>query len=138
MLTLLLVFGLFVCCRGYTDEALFPKSKYKTIQSVYLMATYKSLNNKKISQETARAYLHAKRYYDKSIVAFQCKVSVGTTITIIGKVPKVWFLPFSANRYFVQLDPDLSRGLDVILELNHGIEGSLDGLNPELFSRIEP
>ena len=41
-----------------------------------------------------------------------------------------------ANRYFVRLDPDLSRGLDIILELNRGIEGSLDGLNPELFERL--
>ncbi len=43
---------------------------------------------------------------------------------------------FIANQYFIQLDPDLSRGLDVELELNRGIEGSLDGLNPELFERL--
>ena len=68
-------------------------------------------------------------------VAFQCEVPVGTIMTIIGPAPKAWHLPFLANRYFVRLDPDLSRGLDVVLELNRGIEGSLDWLNPELFNR---
>lgn len=75
------------------------------------------------------------RYYEKASVAFQCEVPTGTIMTIIGPAPKVWHLPFLANRYFVRLDPDLSRGLDVVLELNRGIDGSLDGLNPELFSR---
>jgi hypothetical protein len=56
-------------------------------------------------------------------------------MTIIGTAPKVWSLPFFAKRYFVRLDPDLSGGLDVIVELSGGIEGTLDGLNPELFSR---
>jgi len=68
-------------------------------------------------------------------VAFQCEVPAGTIMTIIGKAPKVWHLPFLANRYFVQLDPDLSRGLDIVLELNRGLEGNLDGLNSELFNR---
>jgi hypothetical protein len=70
-------------------------------------------------------------------VAFQYEVPAGTIMTIVGSAPKVWSLPFFADRYFVQLDPDLSRGLDVILELNRGIEGNLDGLNPELFGRQE-
>lgn len=99
------------------------------------MAVYDSLNNRQVSRETARAYLHSMRYYEKASVAFQCEVPAGTVMTIIGPAPKVWHLPFLADRYFVRLDPDLSRGLDVILELNRGIEGSLDGLNPELFSR---
>ncbi|MFZ5564796.1 MAG: hypothetical protein ACOZBW_12155 [Thermodesulfobacteriota bacterium] len=57
-------------------------------------------------------------------------------MTIIGPAPRAWYLPFLANQYFVRLDPDLSRGLDVELELNRGIEGNLDGLNPDLFERI--
>jgi hypothetical protein len=81
--------------------------------------------------------LEPKQYYKKSRAAFQCEVPVGTIMTIIAPTPKVWHLPFMANRYFVQLDTDLSRGLDVVLELNRGIEGSLDGLNPELFSRLD-
>jgi len=56
-------------------------------------------------------------------------------MTIVGPAPKVWHLPFFSSRYFVRLDPDPSLGLDVILELNRGIEGNLDGLNPELFDR---
>ena len=99
------------------------------------MAVYDSLNNRKLSRETARAYLHAARYYEKSWVAFQNEVPVGTIVTIIGPAPKVWHIPIFANRYFVQLEPDPSRGLDVILELNRGIEGNLDGLSPEIFAR---
>jgi hypothetical protein len=69
-------------------------------------------------------------------VAFQYKVPVGTIMTIIRPAPKRLPLPFYANRYFVRLDPtDVHSELDVLLELNRGIEGSLDGLNPELFSR---
>lgn len=100
------------------------------------MAVYDSLNNKRLSKETARAYLHSMRYYNKSYVAFQNEVPPGTIMTIVGPAPKVWHLPFFADRYFVQLIPDPSRGLEVVLELNRGIEGSLDGLNPEIFSRL--
>ncbi len=57
-------------------------------------------------------------------------------MTVIGPAPKRLPLPFYANRYFVRLDPvDVHSELDIILELNRGIEGSLDGLNPELFDR---
>jgi len=99
------------------------------------MAVYDSLNDRQLSRETAHAYLEAEQYYKKAPVAFQCEVPAGTIMTIIGPAPKVCHLPFLANRYFVRLDPDLSRGLDVILELNRGFEGSLDGLNPELFNK---
>jgi hypothetical protein len=99
------------------------------------MAVYDSLNNRQLSRETARAYLHSKHYYNKSDVAFQSEVPAGTVMTIISPIPKVWHLPFFANRYLIKLDPDPSRGLDVVLELNRGLEGNLDGLNPEIFSR---
>jgi hypothetical protein len=124
-----------LCGLSYASEQQQPGNQYKIVRPVYLMAVYKSLNNRQISKEAARAYLHAEEYYNKAEVAFQCEVPVGTIMTIIGPAPKVWHLPFFANRYFVRLDPDLSRGLDIVLELNRGIEGSLDGLNPELFSR---
>lgn len=120
---------------SFANEEPQPGNRYKIIRPVYLMAVYDSLNNRQVSRETARAYLHSMRYYEKASVAFQCEVPVGTIMTIIGPAPKVWHLPFFANRYFVRLDPDLSRGLDVALELNRGIEGNLDGLSPELFSR---
>ena len=123
------------CGLTYASEELESGSKYKIIQPLYLMAEYYSLNNRQVSKETARAYLELKQTYKKSWVAFQCKVPEGTIITIIGPAPKVWYLPFFPDRYYVQLHPDLSRGLDVVLELNRELEGNLDGLNPELFSR---
>lgn len=120
---------------SYANEDPQPGSRYKIVRPVYLMAVYDSLNNRKLSRETARAYLESKRYNKKSWVAFQSEIPAGTIVTIIGPAPKVWRVPIFANRYFVRLEPDPSRGLDVILELNRGIEGSLDGLNPELFAR---
>lgn len=132
--TVFAVINVIFCDPSYAEE-LQLGNRYKIVKPVYLMATYDSLNNRQLSRETARAYLHSMQYYKKSEVAFQCEVPVGTIMTIIGPAPKVWHLPFFANRYFVRLDPDLSRGLDVVLELNRGIEGSLDGLNQELFSR---
>ncbi|WP_173053426.1 hypothetical protein [Candidatus Nitrotoga sp. AM1P] len=132
---LLAVFSTIFCGPSYADE-LQPGSRYKIVRSLYLMAVFDSLNNKQVSRETARAYLHSMQYYKKSWVAFQNEVPVGTIMTIIGPAPRVWHLPFFANRYFVRLDPDVSRGLDVVLELNRGIEGGLDGLNSELFSRL--
>ena len=136
-LTLLTVIGAIFCNLNYANDKLRPGSRYKIIRPVYLMAVYNSLDNRQLSKETARAYLHVMQYYKKSWVAFQCEVPAGTTMTIIGPAPKVWHLPFFADRYFVKLDPDLSQGLSVILELNRGIEGSLDGLSPELFNRQE-
>lgn len=56
-------------------------------------------------------------------------------MTIIEPAPKVWHLPFTADRYFVRLTPDFSRGLDIVIALHIGLDGSLDGLNPALFSR---
>jgi len=118
-------------------EELQLDSQYKLIRPVYIMGVYDSLNNRALSSETASAYLHSKRYYDKSYVAFQHEVPAGTIITVIRKAPKLWYLPFLADRYFVALTPDLSNGLDVVLVLNRGIEGNLDGLNPGLFDRVK-
>jgi hypothetical protein len=58
-------------------------------------------------------------------------------MTIVGPTPKVWYLPFLATRYFVQLAPDPARGLEVELALNRGLEGSLNGLNPDLFELVQ-
>lgn len=121
-----------LCGPTYAGEPQ-PGGRYKIIRPVYLMAIYDSLDNKQLSATTARAYVHSTQYYEKSSVAFQCEVPAGTTMTIVSAAPKAWYLPFAAKRYFVRLDPDPSRGLDVILELNRGMEGSLDGLNPEIF-----
>jgi hypothetical protein len=134
-LMLLTVSGTTLCFSSYASAQLRPGQKYKIIRPVYLTAEYNSRNNRQISRETARAYLDAKQYYKSRWVAFQCEVPAGTIMTIIGPVPKVWYGSFFADRYFIKLDPDLSLGLDVVLILDRGIEGDLDGLNPELFSR---
>jgi hypothetical protein len=63
-------------------------------------------------------------------------VPAGTFMTILGPAPKLFSLPFIANRYYVRLEPaDLPSDLDIILQLNRGIEGNMDGLNPDLFCR---
>jgi hypothetical protein len=69
-------------------------SRYEIIRPLYLMAVYDDLDNRKFSRETARAYLHSMRYYEKSYVAFQFEVPIGTAMTVIGPAPKVWHLPF--------------------------------------------
>ncbi|OGT13858.1 MAG: hypothetical protein A3F73_08990 [Gallionellales bacterium RIFCSPLOWO2_12_FULL_59_22] len=136
-ITLFAVISAIFCGLSYASESPQMGSRYRIIRPVYLMAVYNSLNNRQLSRDTARAYIHSTRFYDKAEVAFQCEVPAGTIMTIIGRAPKVFPLPFFADRYFVQLAPDLSRGLDVELALNRGIEGSLDGLNPELFERLQ-
>lgn len=137
IILLALVITAFSSTASASDEDTQPGKRYKIIKPIYLTATYESLNNRKISKETARAYLESKQYAKTSWVAFQCEVPAGTIMTIIGPAPKVWHLPFFAGRYFIRLEPDLSRGLDVILELNRGIEGDMDGLNSELFRPLE-
>lgn len=124
------------CGISYASEQPQVGNRYKIIRPVYLMAAYDSLNNRQISRETARAYLESEKIHKRSWMAFQCEVPAGTIMSIIGPAPKVWHIPFFPDRYYIKLEPDLSRGLDVVLELDRGIEGSLDGLNPELFSRV--
>lgn len=136
IITLLILLGNCIFGIVNASDGLQSGARYKIIQPVYVMGVYNSLNTRKLSKTTARAYLHSTRYYEKSEVAFQYEVPTGTIMTIIGTAPKVWYLPFLAKRYFVRLDPDLSSGLDVVLELNRGIEGDLDGLNPQLFARV--
>lgn len=136
-LTLFTIVSFIFCFFSYANEKLQPGRQYKIVSPVYLVAVYDSLNNRQLSRDTARAYLEAVQLARRSYQAFQCEVPAGTIMTIVSPAPKVWHLPFFADRYFVRLEPDLSRGLDIILELNRGMEGNLDGLNPELFSRYD-
>jgi hypothetical protein len=122
---------------SHASEELQPGMRYKIIRPIYLVGAYKSLNNRKLSRETARAYLEVERYAVKSEVAFQVEVSPGTNVIIVSSAKKVWHFPHMVDQYIVRLDPDLSRGLDVVLDLDRGLEGDLNGLNPELFTRIE-
>lgn len=131
---ILTVIGTILYELSYASEQLQSGKQYKIIGPVYVSGIYMDLNNRQINKQMARGSLTAVRFSGPE-VAFQNEVPAGTIMTIIGPAPKVWYLPFLAKQYFVRLDPDLSRGLDVELELNRGIEGDLDGLNPELFSR---
>jgi len=130
---IMIVFFLF--SRSYAED-LKAGQKYKIVKPVYLMGVYSSLNNKTLSKDTAKAYLHAEKYVEKSFVAFQTEVPTGTVMTIIGPASKAWYLFFQGDKYFIKLEPDLSQGLEIEVQLDRGIEGSLDGLNPEIFSRM--
>jgi len=132
---LLLVFSIIFCGQSHANDSPQPGDKYIVLKPLYLMATYNDLNVRQLNNKHAKAYLHTTQYYNKAEVAFQRTVPTGTTMTIVSTAPKVWRIPFFADRYFIHLDPDLSDGLDVILELNRGVEGSLDGLSPDLFDR---
>lgn len=132
--TLFTFISVMFCGFVYASQELQEETQYKIIGVVYLSGIYRNLNNRQLNRQFSVGSLTAVRFSGPE-VAFQNEVPVGTFMTIIGPAPKVWHLPFLADRYFIKLDPDLSRGLDVILELNRGIDGNLDGLNPELFSR---
>lgn len=131
--TLLTVSSTIFCGISYASEQPQAGNRYKIIGPVYLSGIYLKLNNRQLNKQAAVGSLTAVQFSGPE-VGFQCKVPVGTIVTIIGPAPKRLPLFFYANRYFIQLDSDLSRGLDVVVELDRGIEGSLDGLNPELFS----
>lgn len=132
---LLTLIGTNFCGLSYAGEYPQPGNRYKIVGPVYLSGIYLKLNNRQLNKQAAVGSLTAVQFSGPE-VGFQCKVPVGTIVTILGPAPKRLPLFFYANRYFIQLDPDLSRGLDVVVELDRGIEGSLDGLNPELFSRL--
>jgi hypothetical protein len=122
---------------SYLREELRPGMRYRIVQPIYLVAVYNSLNNRKLGRETARAYLESEKYAIKSEIAFQIKISPGTNMIIVSSAKRVWHLPNLVDQYIVHLDPDPSHGLDVVLDLDRGLEGNLDGLNPALFARLE-
>jgi hypothetical protein len=124
-----------ICGASYAGELVAGKN-YKIIKSIYLTGEYIDRGNKVLSKETAVAYLDSYMYASKSYTAFKTEVPVGTIMTIIGPTPKKWYLFFQGDFYFVKLEPDLSQGLDIKLQLDRGMEGNLDGLNPEIFSRM--
>lgn len=129
--TLFAVIGAIFCGIGCASEQPMPGSRYKIIGTLYLTGIFRDLNNRQLSL----AHLSPVQSSGPE-VAFERKVPVGTIMIILGPAPKRVPLPFFAKRYFVRLEPtDLPREIDVIIELYRGVEGSLDGLNPELFSR---
>ena len=131
------VIGTILWGSSHASEELQPGRQYKIIGPVYLSAIYLKLSNRQLNRQLAVGDLTAVRFSGPE-VAFQRPVPVGTIMTIIGPAPKRLPLPFYANQYYVTLDPvDFPGGLDIILELNRGIKGSLDGLNPDLFARLQ-
>lgn len=130
-----LIISMLFCSISVAGEEPKKGSKYKIIGSVYIMGVYDDLNDRRVSKKTAKAFLHSERYAQKSFVAFQEKVPVGTILTIKEVKAKVWYIPFFPSRYLVHLEPDISQGLDVVLELSRGMEGDFDGLNSEIFER---
>ena len=136
-LTLFAVISAIFCGSSYASEEPQAGNRYKIVGPVYLAGVYRNLNNRQLNRQLAVGSLTAVQSTGPE-VAFQRKVPIGTIMTIIGPAPKrarlLWFA--NANRYFVRLDPastDLPSEIDIHLELYRGIEGSLDGLNPELF-----
>ncbi len=124
-----------ICSASFAGE-LAADTKYKTIRITYLTGEYIDRGNKVLSKETAIAYLDSYKYAMKSYTAFKTEVPTGTVMTIVGPAPKPWYLFFQGDFYFIKLDPDLSQGLDIKLQLDRGMEGNLDSLNAEIFSRI--
>lgn len=117
-------------------EGLKAGNRYKIKKPIFIMGVYHSGTNRTLSKETAVAYLHPRELAKRYFTAFQCEVPAGTIMTILGLAPKPWYLYFNSDYYFVSLDRDYSRGLDVKIPINRWFEGDLDGLNPEIFSRV--
>lgn len=120
---------------SYASDAPEPGNRYTIVGPLYLRGIYLDLNDRRVSLASLSSVL-----VSGPEVAFQQMVSIGTTMIIVGPAPKRLPLPFYANRYFVRLDPepkDLPNEIDIVFELNRGNEGSLDGLNPDLFSRTQ-
>lgn len=132
--TLILLFavvGAIFCGFSHAGDMPRPGNRYKIIGPVYLTGVYSNLNDRKLSWADLSPV-----QYSGPEVAFQRAVPTGTIMSIVGPTQKVMPLPFFANRYVVRLEPtDIPPQIRIIMELNRGIEGSLDGLNPELFSR---
>ncbi len=130
------VVGTIFCGSTYASDELQSGSRYKILKPLYLVVEYYSADDKRVCRETARAYLTSIKVYKTRWVAFQVEVPAGTVMTIIGQEQRAWYLFFAPTHYFVGLDPDPSHGLDIMLNPDLGFEGTLDGLNPELFSRL--
>ena len=131
----LIIIMFFLFSKSYAEDVK-AGQMYKIIKPIYMAAWYKNLGNKKINKDAADAYLSVSKNADRPYIGYQTEIPVGTVITIIGPAPKKWYLFFQGDFYFIKLEPDLSQGLDVKLQLDRGMEGSLDGLNPEIFNRM--
>lgn len=132
---LLLLATAMLCSWSHAGSESLVGNRYVIIGSVYLDGAYENLNDRRVSRDVARAYISSATIGKRVWMAFECQIPVGTAMLLLGPAPKVWRLPFMADRYFVRLTPDFSRGLDVVIALDGGLDGNLDGLNPALFAR---
>lgn len=124
------------CSANSSGEMLTLGAKYEIVRPVYLVGAYNSLNDRELSPERATAYIYAVKMAERSFTAFQVEVPAGTVMTVVSSATRKIHLPYIVDQYQVQLTPDLSRGLDVSLSLDRGLEGDLDGLNSQIFRRI--
>ena len=120
------------------DVQLQPGASYKIVRPVYLMAVYESMDSKQIAKAAALAYLQPERYAKTRWVAFQCEVPAGTVMTIVGPAPAAKDLWRRYDAYYVHLEPDPSRKLDVIIQLFRGFADASGGLSVEFFERVNP
>jgi hypothetical protein len=118
------------------DAQLQPGTSYKIVRAVYLMAVYESMDEKLAEKGAVRAYLQPERYAKTRWVAFQCEVPTGTIMTIIGPAPPAKDLWNRYDSYYVRLEPDPSRQLDVIVQLFRGFADTSGGLSTEFFERV--
>lgn len=101
------------------------------------MAVYESMDEKQAGKGAVVAYLQPERYAQTRWVAFQSEVPAGTTMKVIGPAPPAKDLLRSYEAYYVQLTPDPSRELSVIVQLFKGFADISGGLNPAFFQRID-
>lgn len=119
------------------DVRLQPGASYKLMRSAYLTALYESMEDKWAGKGAARAYLQPERYAKTRWVAFQIEVPAGTVMRIVRPAPPAKDLLRRYDAYYVHLDPDPSRQLNVIVQLFRGFADTSGGLSPVFFERID-
>lgn len=110
-----------------------PGESYKIVNSVYLMAVYESMDDKRESRGPTRAYLQPERYAKTRWVAFQCAVPVGTVMTIVGPAPPARELWNRYDAYYVNLKLNPSRQLAVIVPVARAFSDTSGGLSRKFF-----
>ena len=125
------------CSANSSGEELTLGAEYEFVKPAYLVGAYNSLDEKELTPEKATAYLHTVKVARRSYTAFRVEVPAGTVMTVASSAERVLHLPYFVDQYRVRLTPDPSRGLDVLLSLDRGFEGGLDGLNSQIFKRID-
>ena len=90
---LLALASMMYCHRVNASDSPQPGSQYKIVGPVYLQGAYTYLNDRRVSRETAPAYVVSGRIAKRVWKAFECQIPMGTTMTILGQPTKVLHLP---------------------------------------------